>query len=130
MTHSPVLLPCFPSIQDPTHALCLRSGADGWGWVFSSPGLPLPPCFDSSPPARSWGEVCLGPARPGLVSYPFHQVLGSRRCGCSLAVGLCLLVSLLGLVVFVVFSKIHVFGRRFPLSYSHRHVGSASKSIF
>ena len=30
-------------------------------------------------------------------------------CGCSWAVGLCLLVSLLGIVVFVVFSKIYMF---------------------
>ena len=90
------------------HALCLRSGPDGWGWVFSSPGLPPPPHSDSSPPAGSWGEGHLGPAGPGLVSYPSHQALGSHTCGCSLAVVLCLLVSLLGLVVFVVFSKIYM----------------------
>ena len=52
-THSQVLLSCFPGFQHPTHALCLHSDADGWGWVFSSPGLPLPPCSDSSPPAGS-----------------------------------------------------------------------------
>ena len=50
-----------------------------------------------------------GPARPGLVSYPLREVLGSCRCRCSLAVVLCLLVSLLGIAVFVVFSKIYVF---------------------
>ena len=44
-----------------------------------------------------------------LVSYPFHQALGSLKCVFSLAVVLCLLVSLLGLVVFVVFSKIYMF---------------------
>ena len=70
---------------------------------------PSPSCSDSSPPAGSWGEVCSGPAGPGLVSYPFHQALGARTYGCSLAVVLCLLVSLLGLVVFVVFSKIYMF---------------------
>ena len=84
------------------HVLCLRSGAGGWGWVFSSPGLPLPP-------AGSWGEACLGPAEPRVVSYPFHQALGSHTCRCSQAVVLCLLVSLLGLVAFVVFSKIQFF---------------------
>ena len=124
-THSQVLLSCSPSFQHPTHALCLCSGADGWGWVFSSPGLPLPILSESSPPTRSWGEERSGPTGPLLVSYPFHQALGSCTCGCSLTIVLCLLVSLLGLVVFVVFSKIYVFGRRFPLSYSRSHVGSA-----
>ena len=71
--------------------------------MFSSPGLPLPPSSDFSPPAGSWGEGRSGPARPRLVSYPLRKALGSRGCGCSLAVVLCLLVSLLGLVVFVVF---------------------------
>ena len=76
--------------------------------MVSSPGLPLLPHSDSSPPAGSWGEGRSGPAGLWLVSYPFRQVLGSRKCGCSLAVVLCLLVSLLGLVVFVVFSKIYI----------------------
>ena len=91
------------------HALCVRSDVDGWGWMFSSPGLPLPPSSDSSPPARSWGEEHSGPTGLKLVSYSFHQALGSRSCGCSLAVVLCLLVSLLGLVVFVVVAKIYMF---------------------
>ena len=103
-TRSPVLLPCFPSIQDPTHALCLRSGVDGWGWVFSSPGLPLPPRSNSSPPTGSWGEGHSDPAGLGLVSYPLREALGSRRCGCGLDVVLCPLVSILGRVVFVIFS--------------------------
>ena len=51
----------------------------------------------------------MGPTRLRLVFNPFYEVLGSHRCGCSLAVGLCLLVSLLGIVVFVVFSKIYMF---------------------
>ena len=51
----------------------------------------------------------LGSRQPGLVSYPFHQTLGSLTCECSLAVVLCLPVSLLGLVVFVIFSKIYMF---------------------
>ena len=49
-----------------------------------------------------------GSAVPGLVSYPLCEVLGSHRCGCGLDVVLCLLVSLLGRVVFVVFSKIYM----------------------
>ena len=77
--------------------------------MFSSPGLPLPPRSDSSPPTGSWGEGRSGPAGLRLVSYPLHQALGSCGCGCSLAVVLCLLVSLLGIVVFVVFSKIYIF---------------------
>ena len=79
-THSPFLLPCFPSIQGPAHALCLCSGPDGWGWVFSSPGLPLPPRSNSSPPARNWGEGRSSPTGPGFVSYPLHKALGSQRC--------------------------------------------------
>ena len=43
--------------------------------------------------------------QPPLVSYPLREALGSRS---SLAVVLCLLVSLLGRVVFVVFSKIYM----------------------
>ena len=35
-------------------------------------------------------------------------MLSSHRCKCSLAVVLCLLVSLLGVVVFVVFSNIYM----------------------
>ena len=125
-TRSQVLLSCFPSIQDPTDALCLCSGADGWGWVISSPGLPLPPrCSNSSPPTGSWGKGCSGPSHLGLVSYPFHQALGSRRCGCSLAVVLCLLVSFRESCICCIFKNICDFGRRFPLSYSCRLLGSA-----
>ena len=106
-THSLVLPPCFPSILDSTHALCLLSvlnpGA-GCSAFLSSLSLPA----DSSPPARGWGEGCLGPARLGLVSYPLREVLGSRRCGCGLAVVVCPLVSILGRVVFVIFSWIYV----------------------
>ena len=51
----------------------------------------------------------MGPTRPGLVSYPLCEVLGSCGCGCRLAVVVYLLVSLLGIVVFVVFSKIYMF---------------------
>ena len=40
-----------------------------------------------------------------FVPYPFHEMLSSPRCKCSLAVALYLLVSLLGIVVFPVFSK-------------------------
>ena len=50
----------------------------------------------------------LGPAGLGLVSYPLSKALGSRMCGCGLDVVLCLLVSLLGRVVLVVFSKVYV----------------------
>ena len=74
--------------------------------MFSSPGLLLPPLSDSSPPAGSWGEGRLGPAEPRLVSYPLREALGSHRYRCSLAVMLYLLVSLLGIVVFVLFFKI------------------------
>ena len=49
------------------------------------------------------------PAGLGLVSYPLRDVLCSRRCGCSLALVLYLLVPVLGIVVFVVFSKICMF---------------------
>ena len=72
----------------------------------------------------------LGSHRAAACILPFHQALGSFRCGCNLAVVLCLLVSLLGTVVFVVFSKVYVFGRRFPLSYSHCHLGSGPKTVF
>ena len=101
---SQVLLSCFPSFQHPMHALCVcvlvRMAGAGCSAVLGSLSLPaLTPLH----PGRS------GPAGPGLVSYPFHQALGSRRCGCSLAVVLCVLVSLLGIVVFVVFIKIYMF---------------------
>ena len=77
--------------------------------MFSRPGLPLPRGPDSSPPARSWGEGHLDPTVPGHVSYPLHEALSSRGCGCGLAVVLYLLVSLLGIVVFVLFSNIYSF---------------------
>ena len=107
-THSQVLLSCFPSFQHPTHALCLRSGLDGWGWVFSSPGLLLPPHFNSSPLAGSWSEGRSGSARLRLVSYPLHEALGSLRCGCGLDVVLCPLVCILGRVICVIFSYIYM----------------------
>ena len=61
-------------------------------------------------PLVGWGGVRghSGPTGPWLVSYPLHKALGFRRCTCSLAVVLYLLVSLLGIVVFVVFSKIYI----------------------
>ena len=48
------------------------------------------------------------PLGPGLYLNPLHEALGSRRCECSLAVVLCLRVSLLGIIEFVVFSKIYM----------------------
>ena len=68
--------------------------------VLGSLSLPA----DSSPPARSWGEERSGSTGLGFVSYPLHEALGSRRCGCGLDVVLCLLVFILGRVVFVIFS--------------------------
>ena len=44
----------------------------------------------------------------GFVSYPLREMLTSHRCRCSLAVVLYLLVSHLGIVVFVVFSKLYM----------------------
>ena len=45
--------------------------------------------------------VSVGVAWLGL---PLCEALGSRRCGCGLDVVLCPLVSILGRVVFVIFS--------------------------
>ena len=80
-------------------ALVCIAGA-GCSAVLGSFSLPA----DSSPPAGSWGEGCLCPAGPGLVSYPLREALGSRWCGYGLDVVLCPLVSILGRVVFVIFS--------------------------
>ena len=65
-------------------------------------------CFHSLPTliifllSVNWGwgnvQVLLG---HGFVSYPFREMLSFRRCRCSLAVVLYLLVSLLGIVVFL-----------------------------
>ena len=38
------------------------------------------------------------------LQLPLREALGSRRCGCGLDVVLCPLVSILGRVVFVIFS--------------------------
>ena len=59
---------------------------------------------DLSLTAGSWGEGFLGPTRPGFVSYPLRDALGSRRCACGLNVVLGPLVSILGRDVFVIFS--------------------------
>ena len=91
-TRSPVLLLCLPSTGVPvplrlpksTHQKKNRS------------------CF--FPPSWSWREGHSGPAGPGLVSYPLRKALGSCRCGCGLDVVLCPLVSILGIVFFVIFS--------------------------
>ena len=78
----------------------VRNPGAGCSAVLASLSLPA----GSSPPARGQGEGCLGPAGPGLASYPLREALGSRRCGCGLDVVLCPLVSILGRVVFVIFS--------------------------
>ena len=80
-------------------ALVQNPGA-GCSAVLGSLSLPA----DSSPPARGLGEGWLGPAWPGLVSYPLREALASRRCECGLDVVLCPVVSILGRVVFVIFS--------------------------
>ena len=84
------------------HCVCTLVWTAGAGCSAVLGSLSLP--ADSSPPAGSWGEGRLGPARPGLVSYPLCEALGSHRCGCGLDVVLCPLVSILGRVVFVIFS--------------------------
>ena len=58
------------------------------------------------------------PLSHGFVSYPFHEMLSSHRCRCSLAVILYLLFCLLGIAAFAVFSNIcMVLGGDF-----HRHL--------
>ena len=84
------------------HCVCaLVRMAGAWcSAVLDSFSLPA----DLSPPAGSWGDGHLGPPGTGLVSYPLREALGSCRCGCGLDVVLCPLVSILGRVVFVIFS--------------------------
>jgi len=107
-TCSEDLLPCFLSIQGPPrmHCVCalVQVAGAGCSAVLGSVSLPL--CLFFS--CRELGKGHSGHAWLGILSYPFHQALGSRWCSCSLAVVLCLLVSLLGLFEFVVFSKIYV----------------------
>ena len=88
------------------HCVCalVQNPGAGCSAVLGSLSLPA----DSSPPTRGQGEGCSGPTGPGLVSYPLPEVLGSHRCGCGLDVVLCPLVSILGRVVFVIFSCIYV----------------------
>ena len=99
-----VLLFRFSNIQHPVHlvsALWVRISRAGCLAVLGFHSLPvLTPFFL---PGFGVGER-LGPAWPWLVSYPLHVMLSSRRCRCILAVVLHPLVSLLGIVVFIVFS--------------------------
>ena len=84
------------------HCVCalVQMAGAGCSAVLGSFSLPA----DSSPPARSSGDGLSGPAVLGLVSYPLCEALGSHRCGCGLDVVLCPLVSILGRVVFFIFS--------------------------
>ena len=84
------------------HCVCalVRNPGAGCSAVLGSFFLPA----DFSPPARGQGEGSSGPAGPWLVSYPLCKVLGSRKCGYGLDVVLCPLVSILGRIVFVIFS--------------------------
>ena len=99
-----VLLFHFSNIQHPMHlvsAFRVWISRAGCLAVLGFHSLPiLTPFFL---PGSGVGEHS-GPAWPWPVSYPLHVMLSSHRCRCILAVVLHPLVSLLGIVVFIVFS--------------------------
>ena len=99
-----VLLFRLSNIQHPVHlvsALRVQISRAGCLAVLGFHSLPVPTPF--FPPGFGVGE-CSGPAWPQLVPYPLRVMLSSHRCRCILAVVLHPLVSLLGIVVFIVFS--------------------------
>ena len=104
-----ILLFHFSSIQHPVHrvsVLLVRISRADYLAVLGFHSLPaLTPFFllGSGIGGRS------GPAELQLISYLLSVMLSSCRCRCILAVVLYLLVSLLGIVVFVVFSKVYMF---------------------
>ena len=99
-----VLLFRFSNIQHPMHlvsAFQVQISRAGCLAFLGFHSLPVPTPF--FPEGFGVGEH-LGPAWPRLVSYPLRVMLSSRRCRCILAVVMHPLVSLLGIVVFIVFS--------------------------
>ena len=103
-TYPQVFLFRFSNTQHPVHlvsVLPVQISRAGCLAVWGFHSLPiLTPFF---PLGFGVGDG-LGPAWPWLVSYPLHVMLSSHRCRCILAVVLHPLVSLLGVVVFIVFS--------------------------
>ena len=99
-----VLLFHFSNIQHPVplvSALQVQISTAGCLVVLGFDSLPIPTPF--FPPGSGVGEHS-GPAWLRLVSYPLRVMLRSHRCRGILAVVLHPLVSLLGIVVFIVFS--------------------------
>ena len=88
------------------HCVCTLVWMARAGCLAVLGSLSLPAPTPLLPPGAGVKGAQVLPRR--LVSYPLHKVLGSRRYKCSLAVVLYLLVSLLGIVVFVEFSKIYM----------------------
>ena len=99
-----VLLFHFSNTQHPMHlvsVLWVRISRAGCLAVLGFHSLPIPTPFFLL--GSGVGEH-LGPAWSQLVAYPLCVMLSSHRCRCILAVVLHPLVSLLGIVVFIVFS--------------------------
>ena len=124
-TCSLFLLPCLPSIQDPTRALCLHPGPDVWVLVFSSPGLLLLTAQTSLFPLGAGGRGTWDPQDWGLYLTHFTGTGFSQVrmwCGCCpVSSGLYFRKSCLCCI----FIDKCGFGRRCMLLYSRLHLGSA-----
>ena len=107
LVSSPPLMHCVCALVQVAWAVCLAV----LGFLSLLPGA-VERCA-GVPPAGA----CILPLSPGAG---LSQVWMLSGC-CPVSSDLCFRIS----CICCIFKNIYVFGRRFPLSYSHRHVGSA-----